>query len=80
LAAFDAIATSDFCPFGFFSQTDMHPPITESSSREFNDAKVLQPTATNLFLDWEKTKGLDNNLIIDVVTQINIYIKAETFN
>jgi hypothetical protein len=43
------------------SQMDMHPPITEPELLDSTDtieAKLLQPMAMNLFLDWEKTKEL----------------------
>ena len=38
----------------FIPHPNMHPAITEPS-RDFIEAKILQPMAMKLFLDWEKT-------------------------
>lgn len=40
------------------TQTDMHPQRVALSS-SINEAKLLQPMAMNLFLDWEKTRLLE---------------------
>ena len=50
----------------FIPHPNMHPAITEPS-RDFIEAKILQPMAIKLFLDWEKTKGLFVKSTISVV-------------
>ena len=43
-----------FISLFLLSQTDMRPQRTALSA-SINEAKLLQPMAMNLFLDWEKT-------------------------
>ena len=51
---------------GSFSQTDMHPPIKPSLDRK--KAKLPQPMPMNMFLDFEKKKGLDAKLTFAKLT------------
>ena len=62
-----------FMALGMLLQMDMHPQITTSFA-SFSDAKLLQPMAMNLFLDWEKTTRhppkLSNGLVFVPLEQL----------
>ena len=62
----------------FFSQTYMHPPITVPFW-DFNDTKAMQTIARNMFLDWEKTKGIDAKSTLTMVFVKLAQIRIEFF-